>query len=100
MLRIGAKTDEVNLAQKELDTVKALERIADEREAFDEGKNKTEGAGGGGGALMSIPLGRMKADPGRSLFPMGRCLPFRPAGQDSPALAALHLLSGDKHDNL
>lgn len=83
-LRIGAKTNEVDLAQKELDTVKALQRIADEMEAFNKGKNKTEGAGGGGGALMSIPLGRMKADPGGSLFPDGKvptvqaCRPGQP----------------------
>lgn len=85
-LRIGAKDKEVALAQKELDTAKELKRLADEMEAFNKAKNKTEAAGPGSGssALVSIPLGRAGGNAGSLLptTPTGDCK----AGEPCPGV--------------
>jgi hypothetical protein len=72
-LRIGAKDNEVKLAQKELDTAKELKRLADEMAAFNQGKKEAAGAGAGSRALLSIPLGRVKGSQ------MNGALPDMPA---------------------
>jgi hypothetical protein len=63
-LRIGAKDNEVKLAQKDLDTAKELKRLADEMDEFNKNKSRPESAPASAGsrALLSIPLGRVKID--------------------------------------
>lgn len=83
-LRIGAKDNEVKLAQKELDTAKELKRLADEMDAFNKGKNKTEGAGEGGSRsyLLSIPLGRTQGS-SKSLLPTDKPEPGSQTPKDN-----------------
>lgn len=64
-LRIGAKDNDVKLAQKDLDTIKELKRIADEKAAFDKANGKPEAAGdvGSTSAVLSIVMGRAMPAP-------------------------------------
>jgi len=68
-LRIGAKDNEVKLAQKELDTAKELKRLGDEMEAFRNKKPEGAGVGRSTTSLLSIQLGRMKVDQREEMLP-------------------------------
>jgi len=89
-LRIGAKDNEIKLAQKELEAKKEFKKINDELEALKDKVKTSESAGysAGTAAVLSIPLGRAKADQRSALLPTQQagCKPGEPCvGVQIPA---------------